>query len=126
MKNVIISFTIFICMLILSMFSVMYLNKICNELQALDATIENQVNSASFDTAYKTSVEFLNKWNKYSNTISVFVNHAEIDNINNELWKLTQYTKCENKDESLASTHVLKFFLEHIANMEKVNIQNIF
>ncbi|WP_123054790.1 DUF4363 family protein [Clostridium sp. JN-1] len=126
MRNVIISFTLFICMLILNMFSVMYLNKVCNELQSLNSTIESQINSGSFDNAYNTSIEFLNKWDKYSNTISIFVDHAEIDNINNELWKLTQYTKCKNKDESLASAHVLKFFLEHIADMEKVNVQNIF
>ncbi|MCS4464474.1 DUF4363 family protein [Clostridium botulinum] len=51
--------------------------------------------------------------------MSMVTNHSEIDNINIELWKLTQYVKCESEDESLASIHAVKFLLEHIMQMEK-------
>lgn len=53
------------------------------------------------------------------------VHHSEVDNMNNELWKLTQYTKFNNKEESLASVHVIKFLLKHIIEMERINITNI-
>lgn len=88
--------------------------------------LETSITDDDWNKSYKTSLIFFDDWQKYSDKISIFVHHAEIDNINMELWKLTQYVKEKNKDESLASVHVLKFLLEHIANMEKVNLQNIF
>jgi hypothetical protein len=126
MKSIVASFIIFIVMLISIFISTNYLNSICKKLETLDMQIERNVETDSWNKAYSNSLKFLNQWEEYSQKVSIFVHHAEIDNINNELWKLTQYTKCKNKDESLASTHVLKFYLDHIADMEKVNPQNIF
>lgn len=125
MKNIVYSFTIFFAVLISIFFSINYLNKTCNNLETLDSKLENYIENASWENAYGTSLKLMADWDKYSKVISVFVNHAEIDNINNELWKLTQYSKCKNTDESLASVHVIKFYLKHIMEMEKVNIQNI-
>ncbi|AYD41250.1 DUF4363 family protein [Clostridium fermenticellae] len=126
MRNVIISFSIFVCIIAISVFSVIHINKICNNFEYLNTIIENQIDHNSFDTAYKTSIHFLNDWNKHSSILYMFTNHAEIDNIDNEVSKLTQYIKCKNKSEALASTHTIKVFLENISDNEKINIQNIF
>ena len=126
MKSFYISLALFFVMIISIIFSINYLNKICKQLEQIDISMEQDVNNESWDTAYTSSIDFMNKWKKYSENISVFVDHKEIDNIHNELWRLTQYIKCENKDETLASLHVIKFFLNHIMDMEKMNIQNIF
>jgi len=125
MKNIVASFIIFFALLISIIFSISYLNKTCITLENLDTKLENYIESSSWEDAYGTSLKLMEDWDKYSKVISVFVNHAEIDNINSELWKLTQYVKCKNSDESLASVHIIKFYLRHITNMEKVNIQNI-
>ncbi|ENK1244119.1 DUF4363 family protein [Clostridium sporogenes] len=90
----------------------------CNELEEL-------VTSNSWEKAYGKSLELFDGWQNKHFVISIVINHSEIDNINNELWKLTQYVKCKSKDESLASIHVVKFLLEHIVKMEKINIENI-
>ncbi len=90
----------------------------CNELEEL-------VSSESWEKAYGKSLELFNDWQSNHFVISMVINHSEIDNINNELWKLTQYVKCKSEDESLASIHVVKFLLEHIIKMEKINIENI-
>ncbi|EJP6472514.1 DUF4363 family protein [Clostridium botulinum] len=90
----------------------------CNELEEL-------VTSNSWEKAYGKSLELFDGWQNKHFVISIVINHSEIDNINNELWKLTQYVKCKNEDESLASIHVVKFLLEHIVKMEKINIENI-
>ncbi|WML36643.1 DUF4363 family protein [Clostridium sp. OS1-26] len=126
MKNIIISFAIFVVVMLSALFSIRYLNSVCIKLEGLSMQIENNVQSDEWNKAYDNSLKFLNEWDKYSKKVSVFTHHAEIDNINNELWKLTQYTKEKNKDESLASAHVIKFLLKHIVEMEKVNPQNIF
>lgn len=126
MKSIVASFIIFIVMVISIFFSINYLNQVCTKLEGLDIQIERNIDNGDWTKAYDNSLKFLKQWDNYSKKISVFVDHEEIDNINNELWKLTQYTKVKNKDESLASNHVIKFFLDHIADMEKVNLQNIF
>lgn len=125
MKNVLYSLIIFIALLISVFFSIKYLNKSCSSLEALDTKLETLIEDSSWDNAYASSLELMNDWDHYSKVITIFVNHAEIDNINNELWKLTQYTKFKNRDESMACVHTVKFYLSHIRDMEKVNIQNI-
>lgn len=126
MRNIVISFVIFITVMLSAIFSIKYLNGVCIKLEGLSMEIENNIQSSEWNKAYDNSLKFLTEWDKYSKKVSVFTHHAEIDNINNELWKLTQYTKEKNKDESLASAHVIKFYLKHIVEMEKVNLQNVF
>lgn len=126
MKNVILSFVIFIVILIAMTFSISYLNNVSSNLQNLNDEIEQYVTNNKWDEAYKTSIDYTQKWEKYSKVIKLFVNHQEIDNIEMELWKLPQYIKEHTKDESLASVHVLKFLVDHISKLEKVNIQNVF
>lgn len=126
MKGVVISISIFFIMLLGTFFSINYLNKVCTKLDNLNKEIETNIRDNAWDKAYDNSLKFLNQWDDYSHKVSIFVNHAEIDNINSELWKLTQYTKCKTEDEALASSHVIKFLLEHIVNLEKVNMENIF
>ncbi|MBC2581535.1 DUF4363 family protein [Clostridium sp. DJ247] len=126
MKSILTAFIIFIIMLTTMFFSTRYLSKVCSNLKNLNTQIERDIDKDDWNSAYNHSLKFLNQWDKYSKRISIFVNHTEIDNINNELWKITQYTKVKNKDESLASNHVIKFYLDHIEDLEKVNLQNIF
>lgn len=126
MRNLIISVFIFITMLIAIFFSTQYLSRICSNLTKTSSDLEDQITSGKWKEAYDTTMKLTSKWQNYCNKLSVFVDHEEIDNIDNELWRLTQFTKCENKDESLACLHALKFFISHISNMEKISLQNIF
>lgn len=125
-KKIYISFIVFIALIFAAFFSIKYLKFVCDKLTKLDSTVEEYVNNDNWQEANKASIECLESWKNYSDKISVFVNHAEIDNINMELYKLTQYVKTEDKEESLASINALKFLLEHIVNLEKINLQNIF
>lgn len=126
MKSIYISLVLFFVMIVSIIFSITYLNRVCRQLEQIDISMEQDIKDESWKKAYDSSIDFMNKWNQYSKNISVFVDHKEIDNIHNELWRITQYIKCENTDESLASLHVIKFFLNHILDMEKLNLQNIF
>jgi len=126
MRNVAIALLISVIMIIAMSFSIKYLNNASQNLGKLNDEIEQNIIDENWDKAYETSIEFTNKWEDYSKKIKLFINHQEIDNIEMELRKLPQYTKEKTKDESLASVHVLKFFLNHIAEIEKIKIQNIF
>ena len=125
MKNIVISLILFIALIFGVFISLNYLSTMCNDLVKKSDTIEEQIAKENWQEAYNSSMKLTDDWKEHCDTISFFVHHQEIDNIDNELWKLSQYTKCRNKDESLASIHVVKFYINHIKNLENVTIQNI-
>lgn len=126
MKNIITSFSIFALLVVSIFFSIHYLNTSNGKLKVKTETLENSISDKKWDSAYNESLSLMNDWDKHSDIISLFTDHLEIDNVNSEIWKLTQYTKCKNLDESLASVHNIKFMLKHIKDLEKVNIKNVF
>ncbi|TAH74720.1 MAG: DUF4363 family protein [Anaerolineaceae bacterium] len=126
MKNVVISLIISVLMIISMSFSIKYLNKASQNLERLIDEIEKNIADDNWDKAYKTTIELTDKWKDYSKKIKLFSNHQEIDNIEMELQKLPQYIKEKTKDESLACAYVLKFLLHHIADLEKIRLENIF
>lgn len=125
MRNVVLVVLISAIMIITISFSIIYLNKISQDLGKHSSEIEQDIIDDNWDKAYKASLEFTNKWEDYSKKIKLFANHQEIDNIEMEITKLPQYIKERTKYESLASINVLKFLLDHISDLEKVKIQNI-
>ena len=113
-------------MIIGIIYSIKYLNSVTKDLEKLNDQIEQYINDSDWDNAYKSSMEYTEMWKDYSKIIKLFIDHQEIDKIEIELWRLPQYIKEETKDESLASIHILKFLVDHISGLEKVNIENIF
>jgi hypothetical protein len=126
MKSVVVSLILFSAMVIGIIFSKNYLNKVSDDLGKLNDEIEQYITDSNWDQAYKSSIEYTEKWEDYSKKINLFIDHQETDKIEIELWKLPQYIKEMTKDESLASVHVLKFLVAHISELEKLKMQNIF
>lgn len=125
MKNVIISFVVFLAMVGTMIYSLGYLNKVCNDIAHKSDNLEEEISGDSWDKAMDTVNTLQKEWERQSKIIPLFVNHAEVDLLNNELLKLTQYVKCKNRDESLASTHVVKFYIDNIKSLQKVTIENL-
>jgi hypothetical protein len=125
MRNVIISISLFVVMVACMFFSLQYLNRECTKLQANSDLLEETINKGDWQKSYNLSYELYSEWQNESKIMPIFANHAEIDMLNNEILKLTQYVKSKNKEESLASTHVIKFYLDNIQSIQKINIQNI-
>ena len=126
MKNVIIACTLFLVMVGSMIFSLTYLNKVCSNIEKITDTLEEQIIAEQWDKANKTSTYLLEEWKDHGKVIPIFVNHTEIDAINSETLKLTQYVRCKTTEEALASTHAVKFYLDNIKSLQKINIQNIF
>lgn len=126
MKNVIISLLIFIVLFISILFSVRYLDSICKKLQIQNDKIENYVDGKDWKSANDSIKVFSKDWDKYSAIVSVFVHHQELDDINSELQKFTQFVRYEDQEGAQSSSYTIKFYLSHISEMEKWNLQNIF
>ena len=126
MKNNIISFMLFIMLLLIIIIPTRYLNKVSHSLTDETEDIELLISKESWTNSYMLSIELLESWQDNKTIFSVFVPHNEIDDINMEIYKLSQYVKCKDKTESLASIHLIKFLIKHLNELNKVSIQNIF
>lgn len=126
MKNIIVSVTLFAAIFIISLLSVNYLNKTCASMLSINSKIENSIKDNSWEDAEKYYNKFSKEWDNHSNSTSVFIHHMEIDDINLELERLSQSIKYKETKDAMESTHSLRFLLEHIMNLEKINVQNVF
>jgi hypothetical protein len=126
MKNVIISFTIFAFMVGIMLFSLNYLNRVCSKFRDESNELEELIKNSQWEKAAESANDMLDRWKRQSAIIPMFVNHTEVDNLTNELLRLTQFVECRTVDESLASTHVVKFWLDNIRALQKINFENIF
>lgn len=126
MKNVVTSFLIFFALLFCMSVSLTHLDKICTTLDKKNDLLEDLISAEDWDKGYEEVLDLLDYIKSTSNTMSLFINHQEIDLIEGEIFKLTQYVKLQNKDESLASIHVIKFNVENIQRVQKVNLHTIF
>ncbi|MBU3159912.1 DUF4363 family protein [Clostridium frigoris] len=126
MKNVLIAFSLFVIMVVGIFFSVNIINVKCSKLQNLNCTLENYIIKENYQDAYKLSLVYIAEWKKASKFLSVYEHHEDLDHIDSEILKLTQYIKIKDKSEGLATVHNMKYLVEHIMSHEKVSISNVF
>lgn len=126
MKNNIISLIIFITLLLLIIIPTRYLNKVSHSLTDKTEDIELLITDEDWSKSYTNSVQLLESWQENKTIFSIFAPHNEIDDINKEIYKLSQYVKCSDKAESLASVHLIKFLINHVNELNKASIENIF
>jgi len=126
MKNVLIAFSLFVIMMVGIFFSVNFINRSCIQLQNLNCALENDIIKENYQDAYKLSLNYIAKWKDASKLISVYEHHEDLDHIDSEILKLTQYIKIKDKSEGLATVHNMKYLIEHIMAHEKVSISNVF
>ncbi|KYH34048.1 hypothetical protein CLTEP_19940 [Clostridium tepidiprofundi DSM 19306] len=126
MKSTITSIILFIVMMASIFLSINYINSISNKLVFMCDTLENNINNEQWKKSYTLSLDLFEEWKKHYRIISLYVNSSELDTLNNEIVKLTQYIECETQDEALATTHTIKFMIKQVQAMQKINLQNIF
>ncbi|MCD2346580.1 DUF4363 family protein [Clostridium guangxiense] len=126
MKNVIFSAALFACILGFSIYSIAHINKVCNSMLSMNSKIENSIKDSSWEEAEKNINAFSKEWDNHSNLLSVYVHHAETDDISMEVEKLSQSIKYKETKDSMESAHTIEFLINHIRDLEKINLQNIF
>ncbi len=96
MKNVWIAFSLFFLMIIGIFFSVNVINSRCNHLQNLNSTLESYIIKENYQDAYDLSLDYIAEWKKTSKFLTIFIHHEDLDHIDSEILKLTQYIKMKD------------------------------
>ena len=126
MKNMIFTCIIFFLMLFILFFASKYIVLTCDKLLDVSSKIEENIVNDNWDESYMLSFELLNIYEGHIANLTLFLNHTDFDNIYSEIIKLSQYSKCESKDEALSSIHVVKTLISHVKELESITVGNIF
>lgn len=126
MKNIYLAFSIFIIMIIGIFLSINAINRSCDHLQNLNCTLESYILKENYKAAYTLSLDYITQWKSDSKFLTLYIHHEDLDHVDNEVLKLTQYIKVKDKSEALATVHVMKYLVDHIKSHEKVSISNVF
>lgn len=126
MKNMITTCIIFFLMIFILFFASKYIVLTCDKLLDVSSEIEENIVNDNWDESYMLSFELLNIYEGHVANLTLFLNHTDFDNIYSEIIKLSQYSKCKNKDEALSSIHVVKTLINQVKELESISIGNIF
>lgn len=125
MKRIIISTILFFFIL---GFAVIYNNKLirfCDNALAFSDEIEILIKEKDWNKSYEKSLELKELMSKNFSSISIYINHQDIDILNTEILKLIQYMEEEDSSEGLASLYSVKSYTEYIKELQEVSIMNI-
>lgn len=125
MKRFIISVIILIA-IITSSFSVpFYLAKTTNELISKIDKIQAYVDNNNLESAYLDTNKFIKFWENKKETITIFVNHSEIDTITYFTSKLPLLLKYNNKSEFSAELNHVRTIILSVYQDDIPNLKNI-
>lgn len=125
-KSTITSCVLFLLLLISATFSSFYLHNFCVDFSNKYDELEELIVDENWDESYNYVIELLEETSKKGKLTAVIINHQEVDNLELELYTLTQYVKNKNLDLSLSTLHRMKFDLENIRKLNEFTLENIF
>lgn len=125
MKQIIILIISVIISLSAGLYEINYLKNTTKYFNADINHIKNKINSQDFEEAdiYLNKVE--KSWNKIKNIWDIFVNHEDINQIEEEMLLCKLDIKSQDKEDSLKSVERLKRDLNNIYERKKIKLQNI-
>ncbi|MCR1952478.1 MULTISPECIES: DUF4363 family protein [unclassified Clostridium] len=126
MKNSIISILLFIVLITGLFFLDTKFVSLCDDVMIKCEEIEDLLAEGEEYLAYESSVELLSLIKEKADIPAIYLNHVDYDSLMNESLKLTLYIKGEDKAESLATLHVVRYAAEHLKDLQKPNLQNLF
>lgn len=70
--------------------------------------------------------DFYEHWEKESALLEITIDHEEIDLINSYLWSMETQAELGQREDFLVSLSLVKNMLEHIAEKNSLQLNNIF
>lgn len=126
MKNTYISILLFIALVGTLFFLNSKFIKLCDTVIEECNTIEELLDNGEKELSYNYSKDLLNTIIDEADIPAIYLNHVDYDVLKSDALKLTVYIKSDDKSESLATLHTLRSTAEHLKELQKPNLKNIF
>jgi hypothetical protein len=125
-KTIIIVIAIFIIIIIFGIIVQNYLESSSARLSKELETIELLALTDNMELANEINILLKEKWEKTKGKWSIFIDHYEIDNIEECMIKMNSFLEDRKiTPELLGELKTLKFYVDHIPKREDFNLQNI-
>lgn len=108
------------------MYEVRYLSQSSSYILSDVEYCENAIENNNFKIAKEHLEDLENTWQNLDNIWSIFIDHDEIGNIDQELLQFKVYVEEENKEEALLSCRELKRIINHSVEKQKLSVANVF
>lgn len=126
MKRSITISILLVLVLVLSIVGVLYIRDTSNLLvRRLDQAAE-LIRLHEFDSALEELEAIQTKWEHSGDIIDTYVNHQDIDAIEEELIQLCSYTRQKEEHKAVTAIESIQFKLRHIYESELPLPKNIF
>lgn len=125
MKNLFFALSLFLIMIGAILFSTSFLIKTNDHLVKHIETIKNYVEDDMWNEASKEFDTLFEHWIKESRLIAIFINHNDLDNVTNEIYRLKEYLEVQDNGESVATLGSIYYNFNKIINLEKIRFENI-
>lgn len=125
MRNSIISVVLFIALISGLFFLDNKFVSICDDVMLKCQEIEDLLEENENYIAYEKSVELLEFIEEKADIPAIYLNHVDYDSLMNESLKLSLYIKSDEKGDSLATLHLLRYAAEHLKELQKPNFSNL-
>ncbi len=109
-----------------SIFAQTLLKRDSTYLTDLIEEMKDDVRNSKWDNAVDCLKKVDTKWSDVNPTWAALIDHQEIDNIDSTLSRLQMLVESEDKPMALSEAEVLKKYIEHIPEKEKLTLENIF
>lgn len=107
-------------------YEVKYLNESSSYIISDIEYCKNAINNDNFDMAKSHLKNVEETWSNLNKIWSIFVDHEEIGNIDEELLEFKIYIQQENKEDSILACNKLKRIIEHSVEKQKLSVENVF
>lgn len=125
MKQVGVMIICIIIVVVSGICEIKYLNKSSIYLMSDIEYIKNAINNNNYDLASEQSKTTYDSWCNIKKIWNIFINHEEIDDIENSMIDLKEYIEFENKEECLVAIEKIKSELDHTIKRQQLRIDNI-
>lgn len=126
MKIMIISTIIIIICIMTGVMLYIYVEHTSEEYSNSIDEIKDLVFNEKWNEAQDRLDQLNKEWDKTEEFWKIAIEHQELDNIDEYFVSVKEYLAEEEKPHALAELSILRFFINHILEKEKLNLQNIF
>jgi len=126
MRNTLIAIIIFSSLLGFVYYANYTLLNLCEDVITGSEEIEVLIQEGNFEEAHKNSTILMELIEENGLLTSVYIDHNDFDNLQDEALQLSIYTSCKDTTESLISVGTLKNSAINLTALHKTNIKNIF
>ena len=126
MKQWLILIISIIVVVFFGMYEVKYLDESSSYILSDIDYCRNAIENNNFEIAKSHIENVENTWQELNNIWSIFVDHDEIGNIDEELLQFKVYIEEENKEEAILACKELKRIITHSVEKQKLSVANVF